>query len=332
MWKIDGSTDASLRSEDVFRSRSRALTAVGWVADDYSVEEGRIIRPRMGGESIDFVGIPPEGVHFYLPGSRPELPAQVAKIEDEETALAFVRRYGLLGFDAAFRESERTVDGTRRRLEHGDPVEWVLSHARTIRLVMLLAEAIDDSGRLRSILADARANPNARTHFVFVMAARGNRKPVAGEVRYSGSDREDALRVIADVLNWNLGGISRGFVVERQVSGSLGLTSMFLTQNLLDCVYWLLADAVTAARVGLCLECRNPFVVTHDARKFCPRPYDHRVSNEVSPCMNRYKQRMFRLRQKALRLRKDGTPLGRIAAELQLDRGTVREWLTRPGR
>src|SRR5215213_7168730 len=94
----------------------------------------------------------------YLPGAFPRLATELARVDrgGEMSALAFVRRWGLLGYaqlvagDAALSSGER-----KRRIDAlggGDPIDWVRAHARGVRVCLDLLDCLiskDDDAEQR---------------------------------------------------------------------------------------------------------------------------------------------------------------------------------------
>jgi hypothetical protein len=102
---------------------------------------------------------------------------------------------------------------------------------------------------------------------------------------------QDALFIISDILNGNLSGCVRELIPAPNWDHPVRLDSGFSFHNLMDCIYWLLADAIVIAKVRHCLHCGKPIIAPSDRVKYCPPPMG---SHSVSPCMNRAKQQRFR--------------------------------------
>src|SRR5215813_13046172 len=89
----------------------------------------------------------------------PELPGEFAKLASGEPdrVLAFVHQYGQLGyyFAAASRfesRGEELRNLRKSKYAQGDPLSWIVEHAKAVRLVLQLREAFDDRGRLKQQL------------------------------------------------------------------------------------------------------------------------------------------------------------------------------------
>src|SRR5215470_8423529 len=87
-------------------SRGRGFANLWGIAEDYIVRNGLVV-PVVEGQPATRP-VPLQMLirrRRYLPLSRPELPAEFAKVAsgDESALLGFVRRYGLLGYEWAWR-------------------------------------------------------------------------------------------------------------------------------------------------------------------------------------------------------------------------------------
>jgi len=92
----------------------------------------------------------------YLPITCPELPTEFAKLASgaEREVLAFVHRYGQLGYFFAAESCLARHSAELRELRDskyikGDPLSWIIAHAKAVQLVLQLREAFDDPVRLR---------------------------------------------------------------------------------------------------------------------------------------------------------------------------------------
>jgi hypothetical protein len=306
---------------DYLESRARLLINLFWVADDYRIEKG-IVRPLMAGKPVD-PGMWPPNARRYLPLSRAELPAAFARAESDSDVLSLVRTYGLLGYKSAFHFYELPgAVGYDPRITTGDPVSWVLAHARQIKLVMELAEALGDLDRLTLRLEQLAVRNEKGVHLVLAHAYRGFLHPAPVQHRRTDNVRRCALEIIAHALSPNLQGVARTLIVEH-VGPGLGLSNTFKPRNLMDCIYWMLADAVTAGMVQQCAHCHRPFIA-HGKTRYCPPLLDQQG---ISPCMNRDKQRRFRTKARAKTLRAEGLSVKRIAKQLGEEEGNVRVWV-----
>jgi hypothetical protein len=275
-------------------SRTRSLSIVWRIADDYRVESGAVV-PVMRGKPIyyptDIHG--DEGANDYMPGSRPELPGEFAKVAGgtDKEILDFVRRYGMLGYHEAWRVEELGAAfgalGYDAKVK-GDPVHWILAHAANVKLVLQLANALTDPNQTKIEIQNLIVhNPETRTaHLSFAKAGRASVYPSQNQMRIFDDPRECALKIISAILNDNLTGISRGLLIEYNTkTRQPDSTPIFRPLNLLDCVYWHLTDAVIGAKIRTCEnpKCRRFFNATHRRMKYCPPPMGQAG---VSRCMD----------------------------------------------
>lgn len=99
----------------------------------YHVKDGVLVNP--GFIRYPVGTFPAERpVDFCIPSEHPELPQALANAHNEKDALAFVRQYGLLGHDEMAPPEE---------YKGGDPVDWFLCHATTVRLLLELTELLE---------------------------------------------------------------------------------------------------------------------------------------------------------------------------------------------
>ena len=239
--------------------------------------------------------------------AHPEIPGALLKVAtgQESDLLAFVRHYGLLGYDRAWRFPEEMI-GARtwlkgsydtRAARVGDPVAWVVAHARTVNLLFDLVGNLNDDTAIRMAidqltLRESRADGSPTEHVEYTAAQRGYLRPSQTRLRLM-PPRDAALHIVSTVLERNLTGVSRTLLVEHQDDGRRGFTSLFRSRSLLDCVYWHLADAAAGGWVRRCANprCGAFFVAKSDRVKYCPPLMGNRG---VSPCMNRHKQQKHR--------------------------------------
>lgn len=297
--------------EGFLESRGRSFTDLWPVAPEYRIVDGHVC-PLVNGQFIQQgTWTDTNGCRLYLPMARPELPGEFAKAATgrDVDLVEFVRRYGQLGYAQAWRIPEELVgarvlegghDETEPRLR-GDPLAWCLAHARTVKLVLDLLGRLADDAALRAVTEQLKVRQdNGHEQFEYIAARRGNLSP-SRMVLPLMEPRATAYHIIQNVLNANLAGVSRCLFVEWQDdSATQGFTSLFSNRNLLDAVYWHLADAAVGGWVRQCADprCRSFFVAKNEKVKYCPPPMGYQG---VSPCMNRQKQQKHRDEQKRRR-------------------------------
>lgn len=305
---------------EIEESRGR-LFATPWPVAEQYVIEGGVVFPMVSGKKYRNALLDPT----YMPMARPELPGEFAKVAGggEEAVLRFVRWYGLPGYADALtdleasalilaRDSKDTVipimidKGYDPQLE-GDPLAWILAHADTVKLAGELAAALPRGGAVQALLERRLVQKRDWQEISYARAKRGWTRPSQVGIPFPGRPigpkggwEAAALKIIAAILNANLGGVRRAVHVEGK---PLRVVSLFWPQNLLDCIYWLLADAVTGEQLRQCPECGHFFVATTDRMKYCPPP---RGVAGPSRCMHRAKVRRWRKGQQEVQPRRKG--------------------------
>src|SRR5262245_11107512 len=152
---------------------SNGFRQVWWVYSRYEIQEDLVVPIDTGsaeiearaGESFKSSGLGAlrayrrPGTRSYLPITCPELPAEFAKLASgaEREVLAFVHRYGQLGYYFAAesglaRHSPELRELRNSKYTKGDPVSWIIAHAKAVQLVLQLREAFDDPVRLQQHL------------------------------------------------------------------------------------------------------------------------------------------------------------------------------------
>jgi len=242
----------------------------------------------------------------YAPLAHHELPAEFARLAtgEPDAVLHFAHEYGQLGYQASNDDvgfEHMAVLLGRQSAEEirshspgrwGDPVPWIVAHARAVSLVGDLAAALDDRVRLKATLDRLTVRTSdEETLMTFSCPMPTSIQPAPGCLPLAETPRRSAQDVIATLLNANIGGVDRHIVRGDQPE----LTSSFSLHNLLGAVWWLLADSVTAGTVQTCRACGQFFVAQHGHERFCPRPMGEEGK---SKCMMRFKQQRYRDRAK----------------------------------
>lgn len=296
--------------DDFLESRARSFTDLWPVAPEYRIVDGHVC-PMVDGRFIQQGSFhSSKGCSLYLPMARPEIPGELAKAATgrESDILTFASHNGLLGYPQELLDTRLLGlarlsvpdEGEEEPPLRGDPLPWVLAHARTVQLVLDLLARLDDDQELRVFLQTLTVRTGnletidfncARRGYAYQMHSTRAQRPGEGP-------RDVALDLVATLLNEGLrGGVSRCLVVEHQKDKRQGFSSLFQFHNLLDCVYWHLADAAAGNWVR---RCKNPkcgafFVARSEKVKYCPPQFVPGFENKsVSQCMNRDKARKYR--------------------------------------
>lgn len=86
----------------------------------------------------DYLG----GGRWYDPFDYPNLPNALARVYTEKDVVDFVQAYGMLGYRRTeLPEGEKTYRGF-----FGEPVDWILSQARTVRFALRIINALQFPG------------------------------------------------------------------------------------------------------------------------------------------------------------------------------------------
>ena len=283
----------------------RSSPTLWCVWEDYWIQDG-FIDVAVEGDSPGerFLNSQNMTKDLYFPINRPELPSEFAKIAsgEERDILDFVKTYGLLGYDGVMRTTLRSdslvvdmPDTPESLLGKGDPVVWVLAHARNVRLALDLAARLGDTPHLEVFLQGLiREGPEGKRIY-FEMIRRNDRWPMIGWPISKHSSQDHAYFIIEHILNWNTSGTVFKVMAAENADGETTLTRYLNPYTLLDVVYLHLADSIVGGMVRICEYCKRPFVPPNRKYKFCPPKKDN---DGVSPCMNRAKNARHRQRHK----------------------------------
>jgi hypothetical protein len=133
-----------------------------------------------------------EEIDLYHPAARPELPTEFAKVAsgEESDLLDFSQTYGLPDFDCVMGSAPRQDLITAYYLGkdlafldaytpgRGDPIDWVLAHARQVRLVLGLVKRLPDESELEAFLQTLiRDGPKGKKIY-FEIIKRNERWPL----------------------------------------------------------------------------------------------------------------------------------------------------------
>jgi len=294
--------------EDAEREARGRLFADLWpVAPDYQIAEGHVV----AAGSV-------KGGRTYHPMGLLGLPVALAQAASgrERDVLEFVGRYGLLGYQQAVLYepliTARHLEGDHS--EHaapllGDPLAWFIAHAKTVKLILDLIGSLPKDVDVRTAIDLLRVRDGSRDTIEYTFACRGHLRPmrqrlarvlVSADGSYvattKAAPRTVARHIIASVVNANITGVSRHVMVEWQPydGDAEGFSSQFSSHSLLDVIYWQLADAAIGGLVRRCAYplCGAFFIANSLKVTHCPPPAG---DFGVSPCMNRHKQRKWRM-------------------------------------
>ena len=226
------------------------------------------------------------------------------------------RIYGAIGKQnpcvAAFLPEDPDALFVWKDRDPGEPIPWIVEHARAVKLVLDLRSAWGNNEKLRNVFLQyewptppAHLRPEDRIIRV-PMVARAFAFTLGTDWLVTPLKPHDlAARIIRSILNENLDGVRRLVETEGSVNkcsrkpllDNDSFKSIFKPESLLDAIYWILADAVTNSWVRRCAfkSCGRAFVASSQKYKFCPPPRGF----DGSSCANRDRQRRYRKRKKA---------------------------------
>jgi hypothetical protein len=222
----------------------------------------------------------------YAPSQYPELPQVLAQVHLAQDALAFVRQYGLLGHDEM---------APPEKHRGGDPLDWFLCHAATVRLLLELTRALEqkDVDALEKCLNVGGNHahvdiPPAEVDFLgesFAWIRYAVRHEIVSQTGFGILGRDIltfARAVRRQIINAN---IRRVYSYLHEVEGDDIILEGI--NALIESVYQHVADIVTQHRkVRRCAapDCRRLFVQRTKRQKFCPpdpRQKDSRCAERV---------------------------------------------------
>jgi hypothetical protein len=224
-------------------------------------------------------------VAMYPPIRRREIPGELAKLTrgDEAAVIHFAQRYGMLGYDNLVGSDE--VLG-------GDPVDWLWTHAETIRICLDLTEMLQEDRveevepYLRSVAPpkEERQRLQLFPSSLFIkFAAKGRRDTL--EIAYEEKNSTSLARLVCrNLTNPNIDRIHR----ELQGHGKT-MRSFFHFSALIEVAYWQLADIVEGGRVVRCAECGALFPQKRRSQQYCPAQF----RQQQSPCGGRARARRY---------------------------------------
>jgi hypothetical protein len=256
----------------------------------------------------------------YAPLMHPELPNALAKIRygDEAATLAFVHKYGLLGYS-------KLVSFTQHP-SRGDPLPWFWTHAETVHIYLEVAsylqnEDMDGLERYFQSLrcpfpwfndpkdwpsafiaarekVDQMTRQQPKSNIVAVIQQADH--PVRPDVFQAalqmglemGLENAQSLmdygrKFLRDLINPNLAGI------HLEIAEFEGHDRpCFVFHALCEMVYWHLANPLGKLSLRRCANprCQAPFFPKTAKQKYCPPLW----GQSDSPCANRHRVNKWR--------------------------------------
>lgn len=248
----------------------------------------------------------------YFPFDFPNLPNRLAKVDNVASATEFVNKYGVLGYHAFYPDMEKEY-GTSYIYKKGDPIEWFLIQARTVRFALNLIGAIQekDDGFIGSFIKDTTVTvplkmfiertPDKTKTLAHIFAIG----PETGYIRYQGEDaimkseqRLLALQIVEHLVNSNTEGVQRrlDFAGQWSPDKPYRLVQTFSARSLIESIWHFVGEAALLSQdkkskgVRTCQECGLPFISTDGRQRFCPGD----EFSKGSLCGARYRMRKHR--------------------------------------
>lgn len=218
--------------------------------------------------------------HPYHPFDFPNLPNALAKVDNIKSAIEFSKKYGILGYRSF-------TDTTTEVYCKGDPVEWFLAQALTIRFILFLIKAIqnNDDEEIKSLISDTVVQVPLNTFYE--NAPTGHYAPAHISIEgqetvyriFNSNYWKDkyhlfALQMVNLQINKNTEGVRRQLILnEREMNKSV---PQFASRSLIEAIWYMVGDIYLLSfedkgkGIRTCEECGMPFIVTDKRQKFCP--------------------------------------------------------------
>lgn len=241
----------------------------------------------------------------YLPMARDRLPFRLASVQpnDEESALEFVRAWGLLGYN-------QLVDPESRL--QGEPLQFIWGHAATIQNTLRLIKALqrhDEDALADALEVTLREEPligGVTGRFWYWRCQAAAKRTLLSLAADEASDAELARRLVATTISGNLAGVRPDVILDDETS-PIRLRRTFRWSGLVEVAYWHLWNFIEGGLpLAVCRHCGGFFVKKDARQQFCPPPDSHIEefrsgyrTRAQSQCAIRYRQRKFRAQKRS---------------------------------
>lgn len=232
---------------------------------------------------------------FIFPFRKPDLPYAFAKVNDAKSALIFERKYAPLGYDSLLANPKKG--------KGGDPVEWVLEHARFVRFALGLTQTLAmEYGRgtirlLRDVVKYEDVNlPN--------LQRAGDLTYPSGVTKISTivpapKSESDALWSIPSIIALLVNANTKNIHQKLDISHKGRIIPLQMYHALIEAIWSMVGDLAIKAQqekekesFKICGWCGSPFWATHKRRKFCPP-----IFGKESLCGLKYRQHKFQAKK-----------------------------------
>ena len=221
---------------------------------------------------------------FYNPLGSPELPGRLADVEDgdEDSALAFVQRWGLLGFSELYTSQATAQQRAKFEAdfgEWGDPLGWIWAHARNARILVKLISLLKGgdpepiTGYLDRLMAET---PPPLQGSMLTYASGTSTSRAMGFGQAIDGPLQAAASIVRNIINENVvKHVSPQLVIYNKETG--GMARSHTASALLPVIYTHLMEAAIGAKgYYQCAyrNCQRWWPVNHERRgprsQYCP--------------------------------------------------------------
>ncbi|UNC92419.1 hypothetical protein [Candidatus Contubernalis alkaliaceticus] len=261
----------------------------------------------------------------YYPFDFPNMPNALAKVDNAEQAVDFVKRYGFLGYFTF--DDEKTVS----LLSVGEPLDWFICHAKTVKLVLYLIEAMQNKNEkiIKSIIDSSiveitrkmlwegapeikkteaqKASEKVKTkaHVIaegpnisYTDAFIQTPEILLGSQILSDNPQNKyqmiAILMVSHLIDENTKRVRRTlFLGGKKLDRFM---QSFYSRSLIEAIWYMIGDAALLSQekngkgIRTCKECGLPFIVTDKRQQFCPGD----EYSKGSLCGARYRMRNYR--------------------------------------
>ena len=215
----------------------------------------------------------------YLPAHYPDLPQTLARLQDEDDILDFANEFGLLGYDQLVQNPEQRLGG--------DPIPWILSHVKTVRLCLeltALIQAVDVIGIERCLVVEDGIMAGISYAVLDQVAENMQFVPVGADILGL------ARHVRREIINANIRCMYRVLhPIDEKDAIAFGFNA------LIETIYEHLAyDISNGLRIRSCEACGRYLVERRRGQRHCPPP----IGWKDSKCAVRARARERRAKSK----------------------------------
>lgn len=229
----------------------------------------------------------------YHPFDFPNLPNILAKVDNTDSAIDFVKKYGVLGYHAFFPELENKAGyGLGYVYEKGDPIDWLLAQARTVRFALHLINAINNKDEedtktfILNAMVQVQANMlrkeapeglKAKAH-VFAEGSKIVFRVLIQQNIWEGKYRLLAIQIVNHLVNSNSEGVQRRLLLKGNTipETPYKFAQQLAARSLIEAIWYMVGNAALLSQekngkgVRTCQECGLPFIITDKRQRFCP--------------------------------------------------------------